>query len=362
MAKLLVDITAHGFGHLAQTAPIVRATCDKCPGLDVVVRTGLPEEVVAGRIAAPIRVVSSDMDFGMVMRSPLEVDRLASYDRYAALHENYDAVVAELSAWLAGERFDVVLSNVSYLVIAAAHAARIPAIAVSSLDWLSVFRHYCGDFERTESIVAQIRESYRKARAICRLSPGLPMADLDTTQIPGIIASVGTPRRAELLNRFPRKPGARIIVFAFGGMTVGDPLPHSTNTRGDLLFGPDAWGGTGSWIAASASGIPFLDLIASADVIVTKPGYGIVTEVAAAGRPILLLSRGDWPEEPYLFDWLRRFVRCDYLPPRMDTVNLAAIVSWLDSEAEGAPRDKLQTGAEWIVSAKVTQFLEPRSR
>jgi hypothetical protein len=356
--KLLVDITAHGFGHLAQTAPIVRGLRDVRPDIEVVVRTALPATAVAGRIAQPIRIVPSETDFGMVMRSPFEVDRAASYARYAELHENFAAKIAELSSWLSRESFDAVLSNISYPVIAAASAAGIPALAVSSLDWLSLFRHYCSGLPRSEAIADQIRQSYRKASAIHRLSPGLPMTDLDTIEVPVIIASVAASRRAELLTRFGRDADARIIVFAFGGMSVDEPPPRSDDASQPLLIGPDVWGGIGSWVAAASSGMPFLDLIASADVIVTKPGYGIVSEVAAAGRPTLLLSRGDWPEEPYLFAWLRRFVRCDYLRSSLEAIEISHILAWLDAPDEGAPRPRPETGGERFVAAEIARLLD----
>lgn len=50
--------------------------------------------------------------------------------------------------------------------------------------------------------------------------------------------------------------------------------------------------------------MPFIDLLASADVIVTKPGYRTFTEAAGNGTRVLYASRGDWPEEPALSAWL----------------------------------------------------------
>ncbi len=52
------------------------------------------------------------------------------------------------------------------------------------------------------------------------------------------------------------------------------------------------------------------DLVAAADVIVTKPGYGIVSEAIANQRAVLYTSRGDFPEEPLLIEGLQRYTRC----------------------------------------------------
>ena len=44
------------------------------------------------------------------------------------------------------------------------------------------------------------------------------------------------------------------------------------------------------------SGFRYEDLVAAVDVVVTKPGYGIIAECIAAGTPMLYTSRGDFRE------------------------------------------------------------------
>ena len=53
-------------------------------------------------------------------------------------------------------------------------------------------------------------------------------------------------------------------------------------------------------------GRPYNSLIASAGVIVTKVGYGIVTEAVQHGVPLLCLSRSEFPEAPLLEKWIRK--------------------------------------------------------
>ena len=53
-----------------------------------------------------------------------------------------------------------------------------------------------------------------------------------------------------------------------------------------------------------ALGWPFPDVMASVDGLLTKPGYGMFSEAACLGLPVLFVRRGDWPEEPRLVEWL----------------------------------------------------------
>ncbi len=62
------------------------------------------------------------------------------------------------------------------------------------------------------------------------------------------------------------------------------------------------------------TGIPFADLLASCDAVITKPGYGTFAEAACAGVPVLYVPRVNWPEEPWLVSWLETQVPCEALP------------------------------------------------
>ena len=53
----------------------------------------------------------------------------------------------------------------------------------------------------------------------------------------------------------------------------------------------------------------FVDLLASVDAVVTKPGYGTFVEAACSGVPLLYVDRDDWPETPHFAAWLARHSR-----------------------------------------------------
>ena len=60
-------------------------------------------------------------------------------------------------------------------------------------------------------------------------------------------------------------------------------------------------------------GLPYVDALWSCDALICKPGYGSFVETACAGVPVLYLERPDWPEAPYLVDWLETTGRCALL-------------------------------------------------
>jgi L-arabinokinase len=56
------------------------------------------------------------------------------------------------------------------------------------------------------------------------------------------------------------------------------------------------------------------DLIRAADVIVSKPGYGIIADALAHRVPVLYTDRGDYPEYPRLIEALKDRATAAFIP------------------------------------------------
>jgi len=58
----------------------------------------------------------------------------------------------------------------------------------------------------------------------------------------------------------------------------------------------------------------YCDLVRAADVIIAKPGYGIVADIIAHKVPVLYVERDDFPESPYLIQALNDLATAEFLP------------------------------------------------
>jgi hypothetical protein len=133
---LLVDISAHGFGHVAQTSAVINAL--DVDGLRLTVRSVAPEEVLRRRIRRPFERLPYRQDNGMSMHDALRVDAQASLAWHRALHADFSGRTAEAARELERLAPDLVLSNIPYLSLEAAAACGIPAMAMCSLNWADV--------------------------------------------------------------------------------------------------------------------------------------------------------------------------------------------------------------------------------
>lgn len=314
---LLVDISAHGLGHLAQTAPVLNALRPQLPGLRLTVRSALPQRRLAARIAGDFEHIAEARDFGFVMHNAVDIDRPASALRYREFHTDWPRAVADEADWLRRRRVDAVVCNAAYLPLAAAAAAGIPAVGMSSLNWADLFAHYLGGEPGAGAIHRQILEAYRAAKCFLHIAPGLPMADFQHRVALAPVASVGQRDRESFSRQLGLDDSKRWLLLAMGGMDF--PLaPEHWPSHDDLCWlipgRPPA--GRDDLYSFDAAEPRFNDLLASVDAVISKPGYGTFVEAACGGTPILYLERDDWPETPYFADWLARHARAVALDRR----------------------------------------------
>lgn len=307
---LLVDISAHGLGHLAQTAPVLNALRRLAPEMRLTVRSALPRERLAARIAAEFEHVAEARDFGFVMHNAVDIDLAASARRYREFHADWPQRVAAEADWLVRQRVDAVLGNIAYLPLAAAAEAGIPAAGLCSLNWAELFVHYFGDEPWAADIHAQILAAYNSATGFLRVTPGLPMTGIQRRQTIAPIADIGRRDRQMISQILNLEESERWLLLAMGGMEFRLPLEDWPRTPGVNWLVPDEWRVVRPDVRRfDIPGLKFTDLLASVDAVITKPGYGTFVESACGGIPILYLERDDWPETPHLVAWLTDHAR-----------------------------------------------------
>jgi hypothetical protein len=301
---LFADISSHGLGHLAQAAPVLNALRQRLPDLRLTVRSGISRDRLALRLAGDFTHIEAASDFGFVMSNALDIDLIASAARYRQQHNQWQATVKLEATLLQAMEVDAVFSDVAYLPLAGAAAAGIPALAMCSLNWADMFLHYFGDQPWAPPIHAEILAAYRSAPFL-RVTPGMTMENLPLRRPIGPIAALARRDREGVARRLGVPAEERWGLVALGGIAHRLPLEEWPRIPDLTWLAPAAWGVKRDDVAAfDAADLPFSEVLAAADFVLTKPGYGTFVEASCLGVPVLYLRRPDWPEEPALLSWL----------------------------------------------------------
>jgi hypothetical protein len=349
MPHLVVSISGHGFGHVAQTAPVLNLLHILMPQLRITVRSNVSIAHLRSRIAAPFDHLTSEGDIGMIMSSAVDILIEESRAAYCSFHENWDRRVAEEARLMHELDADFVLSNVGYLPLAGAQRAGIPSAALCSLNWYEIYCHYCGG----DAVATQIHDCYANAGAFLRIEPGLTMNSLPNLLPVSPIAETGNNRRDELDRSLRLSKEEKLVLVSLGGIASRLPIERWPRIKGVRWLVQKSWQVVNpDVIELDSLPLSFRDLLASSDVLICKPGYGSFVEAASSGVPVLYSSRPDWPETPALIEWLQQYGSCcEVSRQTLEQGNISEALN----EIWNAPRPKpvVPKGAEqaaaWLV-------------
>ncbi len=349
MPRLVVSITGHGFGHVAQTAPILNLLHQRMPELRLIVRSSVPAAHLHSRIRVPFDHLPNEGDIGMAMSSAIDVQVEKSRTAYRAFHTNWETRVEQEAALLRELGADMVLSNVGYLPLAAAQRADIANAALCSLNWADIYRHYLG----ADDIAAQIHDCYARADVFLRATPGMAMRDLPNLVPIAPLADIGDNRRDELNRLLRLSQEEKLVLVSLGGIASRLPIERWPRIAGVR------WLVQASWqvqrpdaITLESLPLDFSDLLASCDALLCKPGYGSFVEAACCGTPVLFASRADWPESPALVEWLQQHGVCREVSRNaLERGNIADELTglWNTSQPERMQPEGTAQAADWLL-------------
>lgn len=303
--KVYCGISYHGFGHIAQLAPLINRLHQVNKISDLTIQCAAPTTLLQSWFTPGFTHIEHPTDLGIAMFNAVKVDVETTYSDYLAQHNNRAEDITKLETYIQQSNADLVITNNSHLLSRAAHNLGVPCVHVGSLNWADHFREYCNGRPLAEDIFQTLCDDYNCAQTFFRLPPHMPMDNFNNVVNVGPICRVGT--RINLKQHFGHSENYHYILVSMGGMAYPIDFDH-WNTPANFFFvyagsgcGPNQIG-----VHINQTQLSHQDLVASCDVIITKPGNGTYAEAACVGTPILYLPREDWPEESHLNHWQKQ--------------------------------------------------------
>lgn len=303
-AVLAAYVSGHGFGHLTRLGAVLAEVRARAPGLPIAVVGRVPEALVRLAVAPPLTFRPVACDVGLVQADALEIDEAASAEACGAFDEGWEGRVADEAAFLRRAGARLVLADVPALPFAAAARAGVPALGLGNFTWDWIYRHLGARRPALLRSAARAAAAYATADLLLALPFAGDLSAFPRRVEVGMVARRPRVGRAEARRRLGLD-GRPVALISFGG--IG--LPHLRREALERIPGI-AWLLPAELDGArlEALGLGYPDVVAAVDVVVTKPGYGIVSDAAAAGTRLVYTDRGDFPEYPVMVREMPRWV------------------------------------------------------
>ena len=344
MASVAFYISGHGYGHASRQIEIINAFARRRPDAGIFLRTSVTRWLLDRTIVPPFEIDDRPCDTGVVQIDSLRLDPAASIAQAVAFYRTFDARIEAEAAILKAHDVALVIADAPPLGCAAAARAGVPSFVVSNFTWDWIYEGYAEHLAGAPDLVPVIQAAYRKATGAWRL----PMrggfetfAASALTDTP-FVARHATRTREETRERVGLPLDRKLALPSFGGYGLPGLDIHAIDAG-------EEWRVVHGMTEAAIyeAGLRYEDLVRAVDVVVTKPGYGIISECIANGTALVYTSRGRFAEYDVLVREMPKLLRCAFI----DNASLRA-GNWrtaLDAAVSAPPRPKPRTdGAEVI--------------
>ena len=330
-ATILFYSTSHGFGHAARDIQVLRTLGTLDPSARLHLRTAVADWFLSHSLDG-VRCERSHalLDVGIRQTDSLHQDLEGTLQACRDLLARRDDLVRAERQFMQTLRPDVVVSDVPAIPMAAASSLGIPAALLSNFTWDWIYDALVDPVPGFADVRDAFSMDYRCAQVYLRLpfhtsQPLPPVASIE--DIP-MVARRATLPRQETVRRLGLPDDRLLVLISFGGLGPApicwQALESSRYEAFRFVVTPPLLGEHPPRDARhlfpvdnehlQSRGVAYADLVQTCDVVVTKPGYGIVSECLANGTRVLYTSRGAFAEYPLLVEALETWGVAAYIP------------------------------------------------
>lgn len=363
MKSLAYYITAHGYGHGTRSCDILRALHRLSPRQPVIVTTDLPHDFLQNRLAdcPNIRFRRGAFDIGLVQKDSLQTDLPETLHQLERLYRREEALIEQETHFLIENRCGIAAADIPAIPLAAAQRAGIPEVAIGNFSWDWIYADYAARDPRWEFFVQKFRAVYETAGLLLRLPFAPPMEQFPVRKDIPLLASPGRAERKKIAAITGAPPGKPWVLLSFTALALDAAALENIATLRSAyeFFCVQPMQFPGSCIhALDRSRVRFADILASCDIVISKPGFGLVSDCIANRKPLVYADRSDFAEYPYLVAGISRYLRNVHIPSaKLYSGEWRPYLQALESAPE--PEERIASGGAAQAAGELLQRMQP---
>jgi L-arabinokinase len=317
-------ISGHGFGHASRQVEIINALWRRRQDLRVIVRSAVSPDLLARTLLAPYELRPGAPDTGIVQIDSVTHDDEATAREAVRFYRDFDSRAEAEARAFANDRVRLVVGDIPPLAFDVAARLRVPSVAIANFTWDWIYEAHPALAEAAPWLLPLIRRAYGSATRALELPFSGGFSVFPAVQRIPLVGRRSTQSRANTRSYFGLPADGPVALLSFGGYGLPsldlaglDCLDRWTVVTTDRITSSEATLPPAVVFILErrfvGGGFRYEDLVAAADVVVTKPGYGIIAECLANHTAMLYTSRGHFREYDVLVRDLAQFVRARFI-------------------------------------------------
>ena len=355
MSSILYYITGHGYGHAVRSSQVIGSLKKTSPDLRIYVRTTAPEWLFLNRALLSRQAI----DVGIVQKDSLEMDLDGTLRACQSLHNSVPRLIEQETNFVREHQIRLILGDIPPLCFEIAMRASVDSVAIANFTWSEIYGAYIKNCPGFKPLIEEMEGFYRNATLALTLPYPCGMDVFPRQEPIPWVARTSPLTKEEARKSFRLPQSATLVLLSFGGLGL-ERFPWSNLKQMSEFFFVTT--GKSNQEINNVRFLPeaqrkYEDLVRAVDVVVTKPGYGIVADVISHQVRVLYTNRGEFAEYPHLTRALNEYATAEFIPQdQLLSGNLAPYLTRLLSKKESWPAVPLD-GAE-VAAAKILGLID----
>lgn len=309
-------ISDYGYGHATRSTAMIRELLKQNETVQVIIchsfALGFLQQSFKHEPRVTFREVATDVGY-VLQENSLEPDAKPLNNTVSSYASEFSAKLDQEMQFMKEKNISFVISDISPLGISSAAALNIPCLGLSNFTWYTAYQ---GLIE--EQLLAFLHEQYKQMTYHFSLAcSNEPHWGIEENQSFGFYSRYIDNHEVQRIRKEIDPAGESHIIYFGLGMKV------DIGTLSELAIwqSPNC-----KFIVSSNVNVNYPNVyhiptnavetqhyVAVADLVLTKAGWGTVSEAVCAGAPLLITNRSSMKEDRHTIDYLVRHQLCDII-------------------------------------------------
>ena len=305
MTNICFYISDYGYGHASRDIAIIRKMLNENKDVKIFVKTYGPFHFVRQSLPQKnAEVIQTKNDIGVAFKeNSVSVDREKTEKMLNEWLNSWDEYIQNEKRFCEKNEINLILSDIVPQPFIVADELGIPSIGISNFTWHYIFYNLFGDTPATE----RIKEAYQRADValVLPFNEDMDFLKFKKKKEISLVSREITVDRSDM-RRKCGVPDDELLVY----VGVGISFDSSFMRNMKKIAMPDV-----KFLVSSNAELPFengikipntetetQNYIGMCDLVVSKTGYGTVSEAVRAKIPMFLLKREGFKEDELIWN------------------------------------------------------------